>query len=59
MRIVLVVIAIWFVAAFLLGPLIGRVLKYGHIRPTTGPPPPEPPEPNPDPPPDPDSDAGP
>jgi hypothetical protein len=38
-RVVLVVIAIWFAVAFLLGPLVGRVLKHGHIRPTTGPPP--------------------
>jgi hypothetical protein len=41
-RVVLVVIAIWFAVAFLLGPLVGRVLKFGHIRPTGGPPAPEP-----------------
>ena len=47
MRVVLVVIAIWFAVAFLLGPLVGRILKHGHIRPTGGPPAPEP-EPEPD-----------
>ena len=44
MRIVLVVIALWFAIAFLLGPLVGRVLKFGHIRAPGGPPPPEEPE---------------
>ena len=49
MRVVLVVIAIWFAVAFLLGPLVGRILKHGHIRPVGGPPAPEPkPEPEPD-----------
>ena len=47
MRIVLVVIAIWFAIAFLLGPVVGRVLKHGHIRPVGGPP--EPAEPDPEP----------
>ncbi|MFC1416961.1 hypothetical protein [Streptacidiphilus cavernicola] len=37
MLVVLVAIAIWFAIAFLLGPVVGRVLKLGHIRPTTGP----------------------
>lgn len=43
MRTVLVVVAIvaaWFAVAFLLGPLIGRILKHGHLHPTGGPPPP-------------------
>ncbi len=44
MRIVLAVIALWFAVAFLLGPLVGRVLKSGHLRPTSGPPPLPPPE---------------
>jgi hypothetical protein len=48
-RIVLAVVALWFAVAFLLGPLVGRVLKSGHIRPTGGPPPL--PEPTPEPPP--------
>ena len=44
MRVVLVVIAIWFAVAFLLGPLVGRILKHGHIRPTGIPAKPDPDE---------------
>lgn len=36
--VVIAVVAVWFAVAFLLGPLVGRVLKFGHIRPVGGPP---------------------